>query len=71
MSILRHLVWGALRRAAADPKVQRRALRTAQVVDKKMNDAADKVVSAAAKTDPIREAGRVFGKFMSSGDRKE
>jgi len=70
MSILRQLAWGALRRAAADPKIQKKAINTARIVDKTMNDTADKVVSVAAKTDPMREAGRAFGKFIYNRDNK-
>ena len=70
MSILRQLAWSAFRRAAADPKIQRKAINTARIVDKKMNDTADKVVSVAAKTDPMREAGRAFGKLMSNRNDK-
>lgn len=70
MSILRQLAWSAFRRAAADPKIQRKAINTARIVDKKMNDTADKVVSVAAKTDPMREAGRAFGKLMSNRGSK-
>ncbi len=70
MSILRQLAWSAFRRAAANPKIQRKAINTARIVDKKMNDTADKVVSVAAKTAAMREAGRAFGKFMSNRDSK-
>ena len=68
MSIVRQLLWGAFRRAASAPRVQQKAVQTAKVVDKKMNDTADKVVEFAAEKDPVREAGRMFGKLMSGGN---
>ena len=71
MSILRQLMWGAFRRAAVDPRVQRKAVQTAKTVDKKMTETADKVVEFAAEKDPVREAGRMLGKLMSSGDEKK
>ncbi len=71
MSIVRQLLWGAFRRAAADPRVQQKAVKTAKVVDKKMTETADKVVEFAAEKDPVREAGRMLGKLMSSGDEKK
>jgi len=67
MSIVRHLLWGAFRRAAADPRVRRKAVQTAQTVDKKLTETADKVVGFVAEKDPVREAGRMFGKLMSGG----
>jgi len=71
MSIVRQLLWGAVRRVAADPKVQRKALNTAKAVDKKMTSTADKVVGFAADKDPVREVGRMLGKLMSGGDNKD
>ena len=67
MSIVRHLLWGAFRRAATDPRVQRKAVQTARTVDKKMNETADKVVAFAVEKNPVREAGRMFGRLMSGG----
>ncbi len=71
MSIVRHLMWSAFRRVAADPKVQRKAVKTAVTVDKKLTETADKVVGFVAEKDPMREAGRMFGKLMSGGDNKD
>jgi hypothetical protein len=71
MSIVRQLLWGAVRRVAADPKVQRKALNTVKTVDKKMTATADKVVGFAADKDPVREAGRMLGKLMSGSDNKD
>ena len=71
MSIVRQLLWGAVRRVAANPKVQRKALHTAKTVDKKMTETADKVVGFASDKDPVREAGRMLGKLMSGGNNKD
>jgi len=71
MSIVRQLLWGAVRRVAANPKVQRKALHTAKTVDKKMTETADKVAGFVADKDPVREAGRMLGKLMSGGNNKD
>jgi|TARA_B100000315_G_scaffold160806_2_gene149232 hypothetical protein len=64
-------MWSAFRRAAADPRVQQKAIKTAVTVDKKLTETADKVVEFAAEKDPMREAGRMFGKLMSGGNDKK
>lgn len=71
MSIIRNLMWSAFRRVAADPRVQQKTIKTAMTVDKKLTKTADKVVEFAVEKDPMREAGRMFGKLMSGGNEKE
>ena len=71
MSIIRHVMWNVFRRAAADPRVRQKAIKTAVTVDKTLTDTADKVVEFAVEKDPMREAGRMFGKLMSGGNEKE
>ncbi|MBR46662.1 MAG: hypothetical protein CMM31_09345 [Rhodospirillaceae bacterium] len=68
MSIIRHLMWAAFKRAAADPRVQKKAVTTAVKVDQKLTETADKVVEIAVEKDPMREAGRMVGKLMSGGN---
>ena len=70
MSIVRHLIWNVFKRAAADPRVQQKAVKTVVTVDKTLTETADKVVEFAAEKDPVREAGRMLGKLMSSGNDK-
>ena len=70
MSIIRHLIFGAVRRAAADPRVQRKAVKTVASVDKKMTETADKVAEFAIEKDPVREAGRVVGRFLPGNSEK-
>jgi hypothetical protein len=64
-------MWNVFRRAAADPRVRQKAIKTAVTVDKTLTDTADKVVEFAVEKDPMREAGRMFGKLMSGGNEKE
>ena len=70
MSIVRHLIWNVFNRAAADPRVQQKAVKTVVTVDKTLTETADKVVGFAAEKDPVREAGRMLGKLMSGGNDK-
>ena len=70
MSIVRHLIWNVFKRAAADPRVQQKAVKTVVTVDKTLTETADKVVGFAAEKDPVREAGRMLGKLMSGGNDK-
>jgi len=70
MSIVRHLIWNVFKRAAADPRVQQKAVKTVVTVDKTLTETADKVVEFAAEKDPVREAGRMLGKLMSGGNDK-
>ncbi len=71
MSIIRHLMWTAFKRAASDPRVQKKAVTTAVTVDKILTKTADKVVEFAVEKDPVHEAGRMFGKLMSGGNDKD
>ncbi len=71
MSIIRHFMWAAFKRAASDPRVQKKAVTTAVKVDQKLTKTADKVVEFATEKDPVHEAGRVFGKLMSGGKDKD
>ena len=70
MSIIRYFMWAAFKRAASDPSVQKGAVTAATKVDKKLTETADKVVEYAVEKDPMREAGRAFGKLMSGGNDK-
>ena len=70
MSIVRHLMWNVFKRAAADPRVQQKAVKTVVTVDKTLTETADKVVDFAAEKDPVREAGRMLGKLMSGSNDK-
>ena len=70
MSIVRHLMWNVFKRAAADPRVQQKAVTTVVTVDKTLTETADKVVEFAAEKDPVREAGRMLGKLMSGSNDK-
>jgi hypothetical protein len=71
MSIVRQLMWAAFKRAAADPRVQKKAVSTAVKVDRNLTKAADKVVEFAVEKDPVREAGRALGRFMSGGNERD
>ena len=71
MSIVRHLMWSVFKRAAANPSGQQKAVKTVVTVDKKLTETADKVVEFAVEKDPMREAGRMFGKLMSGGNDKD
>jgi len=46
MTILRQLAWMAFKKAAANPRVQRKAVDTARAIDRGMDRAADKTVEA-------------------------
>ena len=70
MAIVRHLMWSVFKRAATDPRVQQKAVKTVVTVDKTLTETADKVVEFAAEKDPVREAGRMLGKLMSGGNDK-
>ena len=70
MSIVRHLMWNVFKRAAADPRVQQKAVKTVVTVDKTLTETADKVVEFAAEKAPVREAGRMLGKLMSGSNHK-
>lgn len=65
MVILRTIFWSLAKRAAADPRVQKKAGRAFRAVDGKMDKAADKVAQVAVTKDPAREAGRMVGAFLS------
>lgn len=71
MSIVRHLMWNVFKRAAADPRVRQKAVKTAVTVDKTLTETADKIVGFAVEKDPVREAGRMLGKLMSGGNDKD
>ena len=58
MAIIRTVLWSLAKRAAADPRVQKKAGQAFRAVDKKMDTAADKVADVAAAKDPVREAAR-------------
>ncbi len=65
MAILRTVLWSLARRAAADPRVQKKAGQAFRAVDGKMDKAADKVAKVAVAKDPAREAGKMIGAFLS------
>ncbi len=64
MSIVRNLLWSLARRAAADPRVRRKAGQAFVAVDRRMDRAADKFVKVATAKDPAREMGRAFGRLL-------
>ena len=68
MSILRTLLWSAARRAAADPRVRKKAGQALHAVDRRMDKAADKVARVAVAKDPAREASRMLGNLFSSDE---
>ena len=69
MAILRTVLWSLAKRAAADPRVQKKAGQAIRTVDRKMDKAADKVADVAAAKNPAREAGRMLGAFLSGEQR--
>ncbi len=69
MAILRTVLWSLAKRAAADPRVQKKAGQAFRTVDRKMDKAADKVADVAAAKDPAREAGKMLGAFLSGEKR--
>ena len=68
MTILRNLLWSLARRAAADPRMRKKAGKALRAVDGQMDKAADKVARVAVAKDPAREAGKMLGGFFS-GDK--
>lgn len=66
MPILRSLFWSLARRAAADPRMRKKAGHALRAVDRGMDKAADKVAQVATAPDPAREAGRMVGDLLSS-----
>ncbi len=68
MAILRTVLWSLAKRAAADPRVRKKAGQALGTVDRGMDKAADKVADVAVSRDPAREAGRMLGAFLS-GER--
>ena len=69
MAILRTVLWSLAKRAAADPRVRKKAGQAIRTVDQKMDKAADKVANVAVAKDPAREAGKMLGAFFS-GERR-
>ena len=69
MAILRTVLWSLAKRAAADPRVQKKAGQAFRAVDGKMDKAADKVADVATAKDPVREAGKMLGSFLSGEER--
>ena len=69
MAILRTVLWSLAKRAAADPRVQKKAGQAFRAVDSKMDKAADKVADVAAAKDPAREVGKMLGSFLSGEER--
>jgi hypothetical protein len=58
-------MFNLLKRAAADPRVQRKAGQAFRKVDNVMDQAADKAVRVASADDPAKEVGKAFGRFLS------
>ncbi len=65
MSIFRNIVFSLIRRAATNPRVQRKAGEVATRVDQKMTNAADNVAEIVTAKDPAREAGKRLGRLLS------
>ena len=69
MAILRTVLWSLAKRAAADPRVQKKAGQAFRAVDGKMDKAADKVADVATAREPAREVGKMLGSFLSGEQR--
>ncbi len=69
MAIVRTILWSLAKRAATDPRVQKKAGQALRTVDKSMDKAADKVADVAAAKDPVREAGKMLGALFSGEER--
>ena len=69
MAILRTVLWSLAKRAAADPRVRKKAGSALRTVDRGMDKAADKVAKVAVAKDPAREVGRMVGAFFSGEQR--
>ena len=69
MAILRTVLWSLAKRAAADPRVRKKAGQAVVAVDRGMDKAADKVAKVAVAKDPAREAGKMIGAFLSGEQR--
>ena len=69
MAIIRTVLWSLAKRAAADPRVRKKAGQAILTVDRKMDKAADKVAEVAAAKDPAREAGKMLGALFSGEQR--
>ena len=71
MPILRSLFWSLARRAAADPRMRKKAGHALRTVDRGMDKAADKVAQVATARDPAREAGRMIGDLLSGAAERK
>ena len=70
MAIIRTVLWSLAKRAAADPRVRKKAGQAIlPTVDRKMDKAADKVAEVATAKDPAREVGKMLGAFFSGEQR--
>ena len=69
MAIIRTVLWSLAKRAAANPRVRKKAGQAILTVDRKMDKAADKVAEVATAKDPAREAGKMLGAFFSGEQR--
>ena len=69
MAILRTILWSVAKRAATDPRVQKKAGQAFRTVDRGMDKAADKVADVAAARDPAREVGKMLGALLSGEKR--
>ncbi len=69
MAIIRTVLWSLAKRAAANPRVRKKAGQAILTVDRKMDKAADKVAEVATAKDPAREAGKMLGALFS-GERR-
>ncbi|MDE0203027.1 MAG: hypothetical protein OXK73_11405 [Rhodospirillaceae bacterium] len=70
MAIVRTILWSLARRAASDPRVQKKAGQAFRTVDRGMDKAADKVAKVAVAKDPAREAGKMLGALLSGEERR-
>ncbi len=68
MSLLHNLFWSLARRAAADPRMQKKAGRALRAVDRGMDKGADEFAGIVTARDPAREAGRRLGRFFSGSE---
>lgn len=68
MTIIRRVAFAIAKRAATNPRVQRKAGQLAGRVNRKMDAAADKTAEIVMADDPAREAGRLVGRLLRGRD---
>jgi len=64
-------MFNLLKRAASDPRVQKKAGDAFRKVDGVMDKAADKAVDLASSKDPVHQVGKAFGRFLSGDGNRD